>query len=149
PGSPRSAARRPRRTRNSSTREFAVTFLPRHVIILMMPFVIVSLLLAAGTQDGTMESLLRKLRSDDPEVRTGAAAELLAAWPRWKVQDLTKLDEAAQDADPELSGRAQEARSRIRIRRALGENLFSRIPKADDAFFGGDDAAKLAVLGEA
>ncbi|HVE42006.1 MAG TPA: HEAT repeat domain-containing protein [Planctomycetota bacterium] len=114
-----------------------------------MPFALFFLLIPALGGDETMESLLQKLRADDPDVRTAAGQDLLAAWPRWKAEDLEKLEEAARDADPELSGRAAELRSRIRIRRTMGQNLFDRIAKADDAFYSGDDAAKVVVLGEA
>jgi HEAT repeat protein len=107
------------------------------------------LLLAADFGDEAMETLLQRLRSDAPDVRTTAATDILAAWPRWNPEDLSELQKAALDGDPEVSGRAQELRARIRIRRTLGQNLFSRIAKADDAFFSGDDAAKLEVLREA
>lgn len=109
----------------------------------------VLLLLVPGGVDDTMEALLKALRSDDPDVRANATADILASWPLWNEEDLTKLEDAARDEDPEVSGRAGEARVRIRIRRSLGKTLFQRIPRADDAFLKGDDAAKLAVLGEA
>src|SRR5260221_3396583 len=112
----------------------------------MMLLVAVLLLAAAGIGDEAMESLLRELRSDDPVVRSKATADILAAWPRWKEADLLELEKAALDPDPEVQGRAAEMHSRIRIRRTLGENVFNRIAKVDDAFLRGDDAAKLAAL---
>ncbi|HLY74425.1 MAG TPA: HEAT repeat domain-containing protein [Planctomycetota bacterium] len=107
------------------------------------------LLSPTGVGDEAMESLLRQLRSDDPDVRSGATAGILSAWPRWKNADLMALEEAAADPDPEVGGRAAEVRARIRIRRILGQNLFSRIDRVDDAFLRGDDFAKLTALQEA
>lgn len=105
------------------------------------------LLFPVGVDDA-MDALLQGLRSDDPDVRANATADLLASWDRWKEEDLSKLEDAARDKDPEVSGRAIEARARIRIRRTLGKNIFDRVERADDAFYKGDDAEKLAVLGK-
>lgn len=107
------------------------------------------LLSAAGIGDKTMESLLRELRSDDPAARSNATANLLAAWPRWKDADLAELEKASLDPDPDVSGRALEAHARIRIRRTLGEKLVNGISRIDDAFYKGDDDAKLEALGAA
>lgn len=96
-----------------------------------------------------METLLRELRSDDPDHRSRATADLLGAWSGWSDADLLKLDEAARDPDPEVKGRAGEIRSRIRIRRIAGETLFGQVARIDDAFLKHDDAAKLAVLTDA
>jgi HEAT repeat protein len=110
-----------------------------------------ALLLFAATAvgDDTMESLLRELHSDDPDARSKASAGILSGWTRWKEADLLELEKAALDPDLEVWGRAAEARARIRIRRTFGQNLFNQIDKIDDAFFNGDDPAKLRVLRKA
>src|SRR5689334_18956984 len=105
-------------------------------------------LLPAAPQAGdpTMESLLRELRSDDADARSNATGRILESWFRWKDADLSILDGAGRDADPEVSARAAEIRARIRVRRSLGKTLVDRIPRVDEAFYRGDDAAKLAAL---
>jgi HEAT repeat protein len=110
-----------------------------------------ALLLLAAPQAGdpTMESLVRELRSDEGDARSNATARILESWSRWKDPDLSILDGAVRDADPEVSARAAEIRGRIRVRRALGKTLVERIPRVDEAFYRGDDAAKLAALREA
>lgn len=103
-------------------------------------------LLTPLLQDETMDALLQGLQSDDPEIRTQATGGLLAGWKRWKEEDLEKLDEASEQRDPEISGRASDAGSLIRIRRTLGETVVEKIPGADRAFHSGNDTAKLGVL---
>jgi len=107
------------------------------------------LLLVAALQERTMEALLRGLQSDDPEIRTQATAELLAGWKRWTKEDLSSLDEASLNSDPELSTRAADAGALILIRRTLGGPILEKIPGADQAFHTGSDAAKLDVLAKA
>jgi hypothetical protein len=140
----------PRPLRASSRRTVIVTFCPgRRVIVLVVQAFALFLLLAAGAGDETMEALLQKLRSDEPDLRAAAAAGILDAWSRWKDEDLARLDQAGADKDPELSGRAREARVRIRIRRTMGATLFGQLPNSDLAFSSGDDDAKLTVLHQA
>ena len=101
---------------------------------------------ALALQDASMESLLEGLRSDDPAFRSRATDGILSGWKGWAEKDLSFLDDASIDTDPEVSARATEARSRIRIRRTLGEKLLGKIGRADEAFHTGDDTAKLDVL---
>jgi HEAT repeat protein len=107
-------------------------------------FLAVLFLLQVGSPP--VDTLLKELRSDDADLRSRATADLLAGWRTWKDEDLIQIEAAARDQDPEVRGRAGEIRSRIRVRRAVGEKLLRQIPKADDAFVQGDDAAKIAVL---
>jgi HEAT repeat protein len=107
------------------------------------------LLAAVGAPDETMGALLRELHADDADVRARASADILEAWPRWNDADLVELDQAALDNDPEIRGRAAEARARIRIRRQIGKNLFDRVARIDVAFLRGDDESKIAAMREA
>ena len=104
------------------------------------------LLALLALQDPSMDSLLEKLRSDDPVVREKGAVELLKGWKGWSEQDLARLEGGARDPDPEVGARAVETRERIRIRRSLGENLLAKVPDADEAFHTGSDKAMLNVL---
>ena len=104
------------------------------------------LALALALQDASMETLLEGLHSDDPSVRSRATDGLLSGWKGWAEKDLSLLDDASIDPDPEVNARATEARSRIRIRRALGGKLLEKIGRADEAFHSGNDVAKWEVL---
>ena len=113
-------------------------------------FLAAVLLLATAASGGeSMESRLKGLRSDDPAVRAGSTAAILDSWADWNAADLSKLEEAVRDPDPEVGARAKEARARIQIRRTVGKNLFNRIARVDDAFLDGDDQSKLAALADA
>jgi HEAT repeat protein len=114
-----------------------------------MSLAAVLLLAAAGLGDESMESHLKGLRSDDSAQRAVATVGILDSWSAWSAADLSKLDEAVRDPDPDFRSRAKELRARIQIRRTVGRNLFKRVPRVDDAFLHGDDHAKLGALAEA
>jgi HEAT repeat protein len=101
---------------------------------------------ALALQDPSMDSLLEGLRADDPGARARAMIGILKGWKGWAEKDLSSLDDASIDGDPEVSARATDARSLIRIRRTLGVKLVDAISRADEAFHTGGDAAKLDVL---
>jgi HEAT repeat protein len=100
-----------------------------------------------GIQDESMETLVERFRSGDVEARSAAEERLLARWNAWKEADLEALDAAMADPDSEVAERARDVRSRIRLRRTLGEKVLQEVPGAEAAFARGSDRDKLAALG--
>jgi HEAT repeat protein len=84
-----------------------------------------------------VEKLIERLGADSPQDRAGALSDFLARWDAWTGEDLEKLGRARGTADVELGRRADEAFTRIRIRRELGSELVRRVPNLDGALFRG------------
>lgn len=112
---------------------------------------LLALLAAAGLapQDETIETLIERWRSEDPDVRARATDALLDRWKGWGPEELARLADAAEDPDPEVAARARDARGRLRVRRLAGEKVLGVVEGLETAFAGGSDELKLAALVEA
>jgi HEAT repeat protein len=102
---------------------------------MMVLSLLLALLLQGAAPADSLEKLTRRLESDNPGDRAGALSELVSRWESWTAGDLEKLARAARSGDLEIAQRADEAFSRIRIRRELGGELVRRAPDLDEALY--------------
>lgn len=114
----------------------------------MKLIMLVGALFLAPPQDQGIESFVRALGSDDVAARDRALEDILSRWKEWSDADLARLDRASGSSDKTAGRLAAEAAARVRIRRAVGEKLLSRVGDIDRRIYAGGDEERLAALGQ-
>jgi hypothetical protein len=108
-----------------------------------------ALALLALIQDTTIDDLIQAWRGDDAAMRDRATREILRRYDRWTPQDLTALERASKDSDPDVAELARQALTRIPARKTLGPEILEKLPHAEPIFLNGSAEERTQLLFEA
>ncbi len=93
-----------------------------------------------------IEKVLKLLADSNAQVRNDAIEVMASHWDHWGEKALHLLSELGESENRGVASSAQGAIARIRIRRRLGKNLMTLLPRADVVLLGNEPSVLLSLL---